>query len=78
VAVTFCYYYWFFFFLFKTHYIRLFQEAFKPSVSCIKQNASLLDAHVYSMVSILLDLKFRLGQDCILDEQFLVYAISLS
>jgi len=50
---------YFFFFWFKIHCIRLLREGFKPSVLCIKQNASMLDAHVYTIASILLDLKFQ-------------------
>lgn len=38
-----------------------YEKGFQPSVSCIKQNASPLNAHVYTMASILLDLKFQAG-----------------
>jgi len=63
--------------LLKTRCIRLFREAFKPSVSCIKQNASLLDAHVCTMVNILLDLKFQAGTRLYFRQAVFRYVLSV-
>jgi len=64
-------------FLFKTHCISLFQEAFKPSVSRTKQNSSLLDARVCTMVGILLDLKFQTGTRLYFRQAVFRYVLSV-